>query len=99
MESKGHGLLDTSLARGMTALAGEALCPTYLKTPYTRHRSQNNRVWYDDALLIRYTAIPPKSEGSPNRRIGIRGITAPTNFSLAMIPAVLSLFLQPGQAA
>src|SRR5260370_28888119 len=60
--------------------------------------TKQSAVWYDDALLIRYTAIPPKSEGSPNRRIRIRGITAPTNFSLAMIPEVKSRFIPPGRA-
>ena len=34
--------------------------------------------------------IPPKSEGSPNRRTGMRGMTAPTNFSFAMMRAVMS---------
>ena len=43
--------------------------------------------------------MPPKSEGSPNRRTGIRGITLATNFSLAMMLAVMSLLIQPGRMA
>src|ERR1700730_14364146 len=43
--------------------------------------------------------MPPKSSGSPNRRTGIRGITLATNFSLAMMPAVISLLIQPGRMA
>src|SRR5213596_1401902 len=44
-----------------------------------------------------YTAMPPKSVGSPKRRTGIRGITLATNLSLAMMPAVMSLLIQPGR--
>ena len=43
--------------------------------------------------------MPPKSAGSPKRRIGMRGITLATNFSLAMMPAVMSLLIQPGRIA
>ena len=43
--------------------------------------------------------MPPKSEGSPNRRIGIRGMTLATNLSLAMMFAVMSLLIQPGRMA
>src|SRR5207249_9297517 len=46
-----------------------------------------------------YTAMPPKSVGSPKRRTGIRGITLATNLSLAMMPAVMSLLIQPGRIA
>ena len=30
-------------------------------------------VWKDEAELIRYTAMPPKSSAAPQRRIGTRG--------------------------
>src|SRR3954447_21742627 len=61
--------------------------------------TKQSAVWYDDALLIRYTAMPPKSLGSPKRRIGIRGITAATNLSSASTRAVMSLLIQPGRIA
>jgi hypothetical protein len=70
------------------------------KTPYSRRRSQSSpRCDKDDALLIRYTAMPPKSDGSPKRRIGIRGITAATNLSSASTRAVMSLLIQPARIA
>ncbi len=37
--------------------------------------------------------------GSPKRRTGMRGITLATNFSLPMMPAVMSLLIQPGRIA
>jgi hypothetical protein len=40
-----------------------------------------------------------KSSGSPKRGIGIRGMTLLTNFSFAMMPAIISLRTHPGRMA
>jgi hypothetical protein len=40
-----------------------------------------------------------KSSGAPKRGIGIRGMTLLTNFSFAMMPAVISLRIHPGRTA
>src|SRR5437773_2375377 len=46
-----------------------------------------------------YTAMPPKSVGSPKRRTGIRGITLATNLSLAMMPPFLLGAVNEGAAS
>src|SRR5436305_13579896 len=77
-----------------------ALMPARVQNAvYPPSITKQSAVWYDDALLIRYTAMPPKSLGSPKRRIGIRGITAATNLSSASTRAVMSLLIQPGRMA
>jgi hypothetical protein len=40
-----------------------------------------------------------KSSGPPKRGIGMRGMTLLTNFSFAMMPAVISLRIHPGRMA
>ena len=40
--------------------------------------------------------MPPKSSISPQRRAGMRGITAPANFSLLTERSVMSVTIQPG---
>ena len=48
---------------------------------------------------MRYTAMPPKSLGSPKCRMGMRGMMAPTNLSSDIIRALISLLIQPGRIA
>jgi hypothetical protein len=38
-----------------------------------------------------------KSSGSPKRGIGMRGMTLLTNFSFAMMPAIISLRINSGR--
>jgi hypothetical protein len=41
--------------------------------------------------------MPPKSSISPQRRAGMRGITAPANLSLPTDFSVISVTIQPGR--
>ena len=40
--------------------------------------------------------MPPKSARVPQRRMGMRGITLPENFGLAIELAVMSVSIKPG---
>ena len=51
------------------------------------------------ASLIRYTAMAPKSSGTPHRRIGMRGITLSTNLSQVNNRSVIAVSIQPGMTA
>ena len=56
-------------------------------------------VCHRDASLIRYTAMAPKSSGVPQRRMGMRGITASTNLSQEKSRSVIAVSTQPGMMA
>ena len=56
-------------------------------------------VWKREASAARYTAIPAKSSGSPQRRIGTRPIAFSLNLSHDTRVAVMSVRIQPGRIA
>src|SRR6185295_20240555 len=99
--SIGRDVLDTPPSRSMPTISAATLHALYQpqNAVYPPSITKQSAVWYDDALLMMYTAMPPKSVGSPKRRTGMRGITLATNFSLPMMPAVMSLLIQPGRIA
>ena len=77
--TRGHG--DVGMHIEPAALANALGLSCTGRVDDTQQRlAARSPVWYALAPLIRYTAMPPKSAGVPQRRAGMRGITASTNF-------------------